>query len=101
MNIFEIKDRKGKIVRLTEEQWNHILLHKVMSNQIGNIRSTIEFPETIRQSNTDKDVKFYYKTIKDSPVNAKYLFVAVKYLNGDRYVITAFYANKIKGEAIK
>ncbi len=72
-----------------------------MSNQIENIKSTIEFPETVRKSNTGENTKFYYKTIKDSPVKAKYLFVAVKYLNGYGHIITAFYTNKIKGENAK
>jgi len=62
MNVLEIKDRHGKSIKLTAEQWKHILLHKVMSGQLENIRSALEFPETIRQSNTDDGVKFYYKT---------------------------------------
>ena len=101
MNVLEIKDRHGKSIKLTAEQWKHILLHKVMSGQLENIRSALEFPETIRQSNTDDGVKFYYKTIKDSPVRTKYLFVSVKYLNGEGFVITAFYTNKMKGDKIR
>ncbi len=75
-----------------------MLLHSEMSNQLENIRSTIEHPQAIKKSENDETVKYYYKYFEDSPTNDKYLLVAVKYLNGEGQVITAFYEDKIVGE---
>jgi len=38
-------------------------------------------------------VRFYYKFYKNL---SKYLLVSVKYLNGEGFVITAFYTSKIE-----
>ena len=39
---------------------------------------------------------FYYKYFKHKPLPYKYLLVLVKYLNGEGYVVTTYYEDKIK-----
>jgi len=41
--------------------------------------------------------RFYYRYYKDRKT-AKYLLIIVKYLNGQGFIITSFYTDKIKGQ---
>ena len=91
--IFYTKDKTGRNVYLTDERWRHILKHPEMSNQIEQIKDTLLYPDKITNVNYDPDVGFYYRYYKD---RKEYLFVSVKYLNGEGYIITSFYTDKIK-----
>jgi hypothetical protein len=48
-------------------------------------------PDVIRKSQSDKDVYLYYKTISD-----RILCVVVKHLNGDGFLITTYFTDKVK-----
>lgn len=97
-HIFEIKDISGRLIRMTKERWIHIKSdHPEMVNDLDNIRSAITSPEFTKTSEHDDNVMFYYRYYKDKKSSAKYLLTAVKHLNGDGFVITAFYTNKVKG----
>ena len=93
MDIFEIKDKYGKKVKLPRERWNHITSeHPQLVNVLEVMIDTILNPTFLKQSPHDRNVKYYYKKIKEK---RRYLMVAVKYLNGEGYVITSFYTRKI------
>lgn len=95
--LIEIRDREEKIVRLTKERWSHILQeHPEMSDQMESIIETVRNARIIKQSHRDSMTKFYYRYKKERR-EAPYLLVAIKYLNGEGYIITSFYTNKIKG----
>ena len=90
--LFEVIDKKGKIVRLTEAGLKHIQKDHPDVN-IEEIKLTLEMPTKITTSQYDDNVKWHYrlnKTLKE------YLLVAVKYLNGEAFIITAYYTKKIK-----
>ena len=91
--IFETKDKSGRTIYLTDERWNHILKHQEMSNQTEQIKDTLLLPDKITEVDYDPDVRFYYRYYKD---RKEYLFVSVKYLNGEGFIITSFYTDKIK-----
>ncbi len=59
------------------------------------IKETVTNPQKIslRESSNLADYYIYYKHAKSS---SKYLKVAVKYLNGEGYVITAYFVRYIK-----
>jgi len=90
---FEIKDKTGRIIRLSKEQWLHIQKHPEMSNQSEQIKETLEIPTVITGFEFDEQVRFYYRFYKEKK---QYLLVMVKYLNGEGFIITAFYTDKIK-----
>ncbi|HLD15049.1 MAG TPA: hypothetical protein VJB94_00515 [Candidatus Nanoarchaeia archaeon] len=93
-NILTIKDPINKIVYLSHERWLHIIIeHPELTNRIQDIESTVTNPNFTRESKRDKKVLYYYKYNK---MQAKYLLVAVKYLNGKGFIITAFNVRKIK-----
>ncbi len=92
--IFEVKDKSGRKIHLSNEQWKHIVTeHANLSDKIEDIKDTLANPLTIRRSKFDEKVRFYYKFYKNL---SKYLLVSVKYLNGEGFVITAFYTRKLE-----
>ena len=91
--IFEAKDKSRRTIYLSDERWKHILKHSEMSNQTEKIKDTLLQPDKITEVDYDPDVRFYYRYYKD---RKEYLFVSVKYLNGEGFIITSFYTDKIK-----
>ena len=92
--IFEVEDKSGRKIHLSDERWKHIVTeHANLSDKIEDIKDTLANPLTIRRSKYDEKVRFYYKFYKNL---SKYLLVSVKYLNGEGFVITAFYTSKIE-----
>ncbi len=94
--IFEITDKSGRQIYLTKERWGHIQKHPEMSNQVENIKNTLKRPLTIRKFEYDAEVRYYYSYFKNRD-GAKYLLVLVKYLNGNGFIISAYYTTKIEG----
>ena len=96
--IFEIKDKTGKRIHLSIERWKHILKHPNMDeNQLEIIKDTILNPMTMRYFEEDENVKYYYKHFKNNSSEERYLLVSVKYLNGEGFIITSFFTDKITG----
>ena len=91
--IFEIIDKSRRKIHLSKERWNHVLRHPEMANQIERITETLQYPTTILQFWEDPKVHFYFRYYKDK---REYLFVSVKYLNGDGFLITSYYTDIIK-----
>jgi len=90
-NILEVKTKDEKLIRLTEKQWLHIKQrHPEMATKVGDIEDTIANP-AVRIQHSDETTKFY-KFIKDEK---KYIMVAVKILNGDGFVITAYKTRRL------
>lgn len=92
-NIFEIIDKTGRKIRLTKTQFKHILYHKSMENYLEEIKETLKNPLKIIPHETGDLYDYYnYKNRKEK---AKCLQVVVKYLNGEGFVITAYFARYI------
>ena len=93
-NIFEIVDKTERKIRLTKTQFRHIICHKGMENEIEKIKETLITPLRIDSHKTGElyDYSRYYK---DRQKKAKFLQVVVKYLNGEGFVITAYFVRNI------
>ena len=88
--IFEIIDKTGRKIRLTRKQWNHIKQdHPEVESDVV-IKEALEKPIKITQP-YEGAKHYYYKHYKHRRCPDKYLLVIVNYLNGDAYVITAYY----------
>ncbi|MAE42382.1 hypothetical protein CMO93_01310 [Candidatus Woesearchaeota archaeon] len=92
-HIFQIKDKSGRKIHLSKERWSHIQKHPDMSDKIEQIKETLTNPATITEFDYDPDVKFYFRYYKE---RKEYLFISVKYLNGEGFIITSFHTDKIK-----
>ena len=94
--IFEITDKTGRKIYLTEERCKHILKHPEMSNQLENIKDTLLNPLKIISYELENNIFYYYRYYKNRKSIAKYLRVIVKYLNSKGFIITAYFIDKIK-----
>ena len=90
-------DYQGWAIRLPEERWRHIRQrHRDMADMEAAIGATLLAPEHIRRDAADPDtVRLYYKWFPVTPRGSKWVRVAVKFLNGDAYVLTAFLTGRI------
>ncbi len=90
--IIKIATRDNLIIKLTKEQWKHIIhRHPEMSNKLTEIEFTLKYPEyKIHYKN---NIRKYYKYIKHEN---KYNMVVVKILNGDGFIITSYLTRKIE-----
>ena len=97
MNIFEIPDKTGRKIRLTKKQWSHITSpsspHAYMKNYLKEIEQTLGKPDKILNSIYDERKASYYTYYKKKN---NYLRVLVKYLNGEGFIITAYFIKNIR-----
>jgi hypothetical protein len=87
-----LRDFQGSSVYLTSEGWQHIIHspHAYMADMLEAIEDTLRNPDEIRRSNTQRDtVRLYYKWTADTVVGDKWVYVVVKYVDGDAFVLTA------------
>ena len=91
-NIFEILDRKGRKVILSQEDWKHIVKHKGIEQHIENIKTAILNPTIVHPHIHDSNKEIFYLHFKEIK---RYLLVSVKYLNNEGEVKTSFITRKI------
>ncbi len=89
-NIFEIIDKTERKIRLTKNQFKHVICHKGMENYIEEIKDTLKNPLKII-SHEVGDLYDYYNYYKNRKQKAKYLQVVVKYLNGHGFILTSYF----------
>jgi len=89
--VLELKDKTGRTIYLTDERYNHIRKHPEMKNSLQLIEETIRKPTSIQSYSFDPNIKYYYNYQKDRKSKAKHLRVIIKYLNGEGFVITAYF----------
>ena len=95
--VFEIIDKTKRKIHLSKERWKHITSpispHAYMTNHLEEIKQTLINPDEIVNS-INSDVKVdYYKYYKE---RKKYLRAVVNYLNGEGFMITAYFVRNIR-----
>ena len=59
------------------------------------IEQTLIDPDEIRRDAIDPDtVRLYLKWLPETPLGSKWALVAVKFLNGDAFVVTSYTTNR-------
>jgi len=91
-----LRDFNNRAIRLTDERLAHILEHSEMQGQEQRIAETLLTPDAVILSHHDSTVHLYHRLFEETPITRKYLVVAVKYLEQDAFVITAFFTDKEK-----
>ena len=67
-----------------------------MKDQFQRIAETINKPETVISTYADPTVHVYHRYYEITPVTSKFLQVAVKMLEDDAFVLTAFFSRREK-----
>ena len=87
--VFEIIDKSRRKIYLSKERWNdHIKYEHQDMQGFEEIIEVLENPDKIVSWNGKHD---YFKYFKHRKSKSKYLKVVVNYLNGEGFVITAYY----------
>jgi len=95
--IFEIIDKNGKLIRLTDKQHSHMMEeHSYIHKYMEEIKETLQKPDKINSYSFDENVKYFYKGYKYLDKPNKFMLVVVKYLNGEGYIISSYLETKIK-----
>lgn len=80
----------GKKIRLTKKQWEHISSkHPELANKMYLLEQALLYPNRKLQF-SNETIKYYYY-LKELSC---YLMVAVKILNGEGFIMTAYYTQK-------
>ena len=90
-DIFELFDKTGRKIRLTKKQWTHIQQdHPDITEE--QIKEALLKP--IKITKEYKNKMFYYRNFEQRKQKNKFLRVIVKYLNGDGFIITAYFVSR-------
>ena len=78
---------------VTKARWELIIKtkHLEIEGKEKEVKETLKEPDEIRQSVSDDSVYLYYKNYGKLMVS-----VVVKHYNGDGFIITAYYTDRIK-----
>lgn len=94
MDVLFIAGTGSRKIRLTKERWRHITREHPEVTDIEELKAAVQKPLTVTPSVYDpENVAWHYRYNKEKK---RYLMVAVKYLNGDGFIITCHYTRKIK-----
>ena len=94
--IFEVEDKSGRKIHLSDERWKHLNQeHPEVTPYLEELKETLKNPLKITTYELDENVKYHYKYFKERE-SAKYLLVIVKYLNEHGFIITAYFVRNIK-----
>jgi len=97
MIIFKVRDKFGKLIRLTKERWDHILdRHPEVKPHLNKIKTVLQDPEIIIENPYNKNEKYYHKYFKNFK---NFLIIILEIKKG--FIITAFIARKRKKGKIK
>ena len=94
--VLHILDKTGRKIHLSKKQWTHIRKKHPEVEDIETIKQTIEKYDKITNYGFDSSVHYYYKFFKHKQPPNQYLCIAIKYLNGEAYIITEYYTKNIK-----
>ncbi len=91
----------GKTIRFTAVQRSHIAFFhpEVLDDGENNVGLTLREPDIIAEGAT-RDTRISYKFFKVTPVTSKFMAVVVKVLDGEGFIITAYYAERAKRKKI-
>ena len=90
---FEITSKLNKRVSVTKSRWNLIIKtkHLEVEGKEKEVKETLTNPHEIRQSISDDSVYLYYKNYGKLSLS-----VIVKHKNGEGFIITTYYTDRIK-----
>lgn len=104
MSLFEVHAVTCKTIRTTKIYWKYVIevKHPESFRSVGAERAaelaieTLRIPDIMIRDALDPSVYRYYKRI-----NAYFICVIAKHLNGDGYIITAYKTDRVKrGEVV-
>ncbi len=94
--VFEVAAYDGRIVRLSETQWRHILFfHPEVESEQMKIKEVVQKPEVVLEG-AAKDTRVCYRFYPSTPVTSKYLAVVIKVLDREVFIITSYFTERMR-----
>jgi hypothetical protein len=92
--LFEVRTPLGYTVHVRRDRWELIVgtKHPVMRGREGGVQDALANPDQIRLSRSDPEVHLYYRAYRPR----RWVCAAVKRLNGDALLVTAYPTDAIK-----
>ncbi len=92
--LFEVSTPLGFTVRVTCAYWQVIttIKHPIMIQQENEVRKTLNQPDEIRRSKSDRNVYLFYRSQQEK----RWICAVARRLNGDGFLITAYPTDAIK-----
>lgn len=92
--LFEVSDILGRKIRTTKNYWKKIkeIKHTELRFGIPEVKKTLKNPDEVRTSVTDTTILLYAKEVEKYDI----IIVAVKILNGNGFLVTAYQTKKYK-----
>jgi hypothetical protein len=81
---------------LTGERLAHILDHPEIAGLENAVVETVNRPQWVIQSISDQAARLYYRLYRATPVGDKFMFVVVKIVPGDAFILTAYLTDQRK-----
>ena len=94
MNIFSVRSKSNKIIRLTDTIWNKISKEHLEfeDKYLEEMKETIRNPDYIVEGWQKELLALKWCDI--APAKPKYLCVVYRELNGEGFIITAFFISR-------
>lgn len=91
--LYEVRCVLLKIIRTTKQYWEYIskVKHADLTDKIQDVLFALSDADEVWQNTEHLNIYLYYKKI-----NAYWICVVVKILNGDGFIITAYITSKSK-----
>ena len=92
--LFEALTPLGFRVRVSRSCWTLIVTfkHPVMAGRESHVKETLENPDEIRQSRSDRAVYLFYSLER----RGRWVCAVAKQVNGDGFLVTAYPTDAIK-----
>ena len=94
--VLEVHSKLEKVIRLDDYRWRHVLAHPEMDSQLSKVEETLVDPDEVRESVRSSSVWLFYKLYIKTSISRKYLLVAAQVLDGEGFIVTAFFTDKVK-----
>jgi len=96
MPFFETLDRSGRKIYLSQVRWTHINTeHPEISPYFLNFGEILRNPTKVVLYQDDESLCYFYKYYKQRKSESKYLLIIVKYLNGNGFIISAYFVKHL------
>lgn len=94
--LLETTDKSGRKIHLTTERWTHINTeHPEISAYFNDFEEVLKNPTKIITYFYDDNIRYFYKYFKQRKSSSKFLLLIVKYLNGNGFIISGYFVNRI------
>lgn len=92
--LFEARTPLGFLVRVSRVRWELIttVKHPVMAGRESSVKATLENPDEVRQSRTDREVLLFYRA---EPAR-RWVCAITKQADADAFLVTAYPTDAIK-----